>query len=95
MDRTVIIVPAVVPSCSSHRNNCQEGSVERGLGSLPGGSSHTLCCKRAFQVDEGDTLFYQNAGLALLSDSCSLDRIQFTAVSHQVLSALVALLEKH
>lgn len=28
--------------------------VERGLGSLPVGSSHALCSEGAFQVDEGD-----------------------------------------
>lgn len=40
-----------------HRSNRQESFVERRLDSLPGRSSHALCCKRAFQVDEGDTLF--------------------------------------
>lgn len=54
-----------------------------------------LCCKRAFQVDEDDTLFYQNAGLALLSHLCSLHPVDCCETLGQVVSALVALLEKH
>lgn len=54
-----------------------------------------LCSKRAFQTDEGDMLFCQNAGLTLLSDSCSLHPVHCCESPGQVVSALVAPLEKH
>lgn len=57
--------------------------MERRLGPLPGGTSHALCCKRAFQVDKGVML------------SLAKCFVYTALLSRQVMSVLAACLQEH